>query len=155
MLIPQQRYEVERRLQEVRQMQQEARGQAPKRELPLLYPGQIVRVQDPRSKRWNKSGSIVNFGKNDREYMVKIDGTIYRRNRAFLKPQDVKSSPPLQQPAQAPAQQPAQAPVQAPATLPAPIPTPMPTTSQEQPTTPSSTNGRPRRSILKPVRFRD
>ena len=100
---PTQRFEVERRLQEVRELRNSSTSKEQGRELPLLFPGQIVRVQDPSTKRWTKIGTVINFGKNDREYLVKVEGTTYRRNRRFLKPQNVSTSPPVRQPAQAPA----------------------------------------------------
>jgi hypothetical protein len=39
------------------------------RELPLLFPGQVVWVHDPKSKRLTKTGKVINFGVNDREYL--------------------------------------------------------------------------------------
>ncbi len=183
-LVPQQRYEIEKRLQEVRQFRKPLNTDKFQRELPLLYPGQLVRIQDPRTKRWNKTGTILNFGKNDREYLVRIDNAVYRRNRIFLKPKDVESSPPVRQPAQAPAKSvltpspstSAQVPPAVTAPL-IPSPTPstiaqvppavtepsmpflMPATSQQvppaAPSTPTPAIGRPKRTILKPVRFRD
>ena len=189
-LVPTQRFEVEQRLHEHRQRQQDAQGKP--RELPLLRPGQIVRIQDPRTKQWSKTGSIDSFGKNTREYMVKIDDVVYRRNRKFLKPKDVESNPPVSQPVQAPLR-PAIRPASPPGTsLPS---TPrLPWTSSTKPTVhfqrvpladqmappsnvqqgpladpeaSSSGNGRmqsspanssssrPKRTIVKPLRFRD
>ena len=165
-LVPQQRYEVERRLQEVRQQRMEQKNQQPQRELPLLHPGQVVRIQDPRSKRWTKTGTVVNFGQNNREYLVKVGGTTYRRNRAFLKPQEFEPLPPVRQPAQAPlvsqipvsqssSLNPTQLAQVPPATPMAPA-APKPTHSTPAPpagTSPSS--GRPRRQKQKSVRFKD
>ena len=168
-LIPQQRYEVERRLQEVREKQREAQEHAPKRELPILYPGQLVIVQDPVSKRWTRSGTVVNFGSNNREYMVKIDGRIYRRNRKFLKPQDVQPRPPLRQPVQAPnrttVEQGAAAnrdadtvgprPTVGPEATGGPRTTVDTTTRGQTLPAPTPAIGRPKRAIRLPVRFQD
>ena len=55
-LVPTQRFEVERRLQDHRQRE----AQGTQRELPILHPGQRVRVQDPRTKQWSKN-------RNDRQ----------------------------------------------------------------------------------------
>ena len=153
-LIPQQRYEVEKRLQEVRQFQQKAQNAVPKRELPLLYPGQIVRVQDRNSKRWTKSGTVVDFGQNDREYIVKVDGRTYRRNRAFLKPQDVAPLPPVRQPAQAPSL----TPVPTPPLIPLPPATQAQIGTGQPPATaplPAAAMSRPKRKSARPVRFQD
>ena len=65
-LVPQQRYEVEARLREVRQRRETAKNAEPTRELPLLHPGQVVRIQDPVKKRWYKTGTIVDFCDNNR-----------------------------------------------------------------------------------------
>ena len=101
--VPTQRFEVERRLRQVRELRDAASNKvSTSKELSLLFPGQLVRVQDPTSKKWDKVGTIVNFGVNDREYKVNVDGSLYRRNRKFLKPQDVETFPPFRQPAQAP-----------------------------------------------------
>ena len=100
-LVPEQRYAVEKRLKEHRQHQDQCQT-GPKRELPLLHPGQAIRVQDPRSRKWTKTGFVLGFGQNEREYKIKINGILYRQNRKFLKPMNVESTPPLRQPVQAP-----------------------------------------------------
>jgi len=54
---------------------------------PLLYPGQPVCIQDPSTKRWTRTGTIVDFGSNEREYQVRANKRrALRRNRKFLKP---------------------------------------------------------------------
>ena len=128
-LVPTQRFEVERRLQDHRQRQREAQGT--QRELPILHPGQRVRVQDPRTKQWSKTGTIVSFGKNTREYSVRVEDVLYRRNRKFLKPKDIESNPPVRQPAQAPSR-PAIRPSSPPATS-FPSTTVLPRTSSPKP----------------------
>src|SRR6266404_6053642 len=100
---PTERFEVERRLQEVRKQRQIRDGEKP-RELPVLQPGQKVLMRDPHTKRWMNSGSIVSFGENEREYLIRDDfnDKIRRRNRWFLRPQNIAIHPPPDQPVQAP-----------------------------------------------------
>ena len=78
-------------LQEVRHIGGEKQSKKVQRELPLLHPGQIVRIQDPKSKHWIKCGTIINFGKNHPEYLVWIDQAVYRKNRMYQRPKDVES----------------------------------------------------------------
>jgi hypothetical protein len=68
----------------------------------LVFPGQIVLVQDPASKRCTKTGSIINFEKNNRDYIVKIGNAAHRQNRHFLRPQDGNASSRIRQQAQVP-----------------------------------------------------
>ena len=58
-----------------------------RRELDILRPGDKVMVQDPQSKAWNTTGTIVE-ARNDsnRSYTVDIGGKMYIRNRIFLRP---------------------------------------------------------------------
>ena len=56
------------------------------RRLKPLKPGTIVLIQDPLSKRWTKSGSIVSCGKNRDYRVVTASGRVYWRNRRFLRP---------------------------------------------------------------------
>ena len=151
---PQARYEVEKRLQEVRALRdkQNELGGKTTFELPLLSPGQHVRIQDPTTKRWTSTGTIVSFGANEREYIVHSDktGRNYRRNRRFLRPEIVPAEPPPRQPAQAPALIPDE-------------PHPQEVVPQRALSTPVepalrpalASSSRPRRVIKLPVRFRD
>ena len=101
--VPTQRHQAEQRLADVHKFRNGPSRSPTKKGLSLLYPGQRIRIQDPISKRWDKVGCIINFGVNNREYLVKVDdGNTYRRNRHFLKPQDAETLPHLRQPAQAP-----------------------------------------------------
>ena len=160
---PQARYEVEKRLREVRE-ERDRRNRAVKPfQHPLLHPGQPVRLQDPSTKRWTRTGTIIDFGSNEREYRVKAEnGRILRRNRKFLKPEFVKAGPPPAQPVKAPE-------------LPGEKHTPPPevetraasplapsrATTGTTPTTPTSptpgilVTSRPKRTIRKPLRFRE
>ena len=158
---PDVRFEVEKRLQQLREEKERKRSAEatqPRRELPLLHPGQRVRVQHPATKRWTITGSIVRFGQNEREYFYKDDRNdrVYRRNRRFIKPIDVEAQPPPKQPFQAP-----------PLTLPAQpkgnpevaqqVPGNNPIGDMEPKEGPKSvlTASRPTRVIRRPVRFRD
>ena len=67
--------------------------------MPDLCIKQQVRVQDEETKRWNKTGTIVQIGKH-RQYLVElVNGRRLWRNRKFLRlilreetPQDVDRS---------------------------------------------------------------
>ena len=53
--------------------------------LPSLCVGQLVVMQDNRSKKWDKCGTVVEVGEN-RDYLMKLSsGRIFRRNRRFLR----------------------------------------------------------------------
>ena len=151
---PQARYEVEKRLQEVRALRdkQNESGGKTTFELPLLSPGQRVRIQDPVSKRWTSTGTIVSFGSNEREYIVRSDRNDrnYRRNRRFLRPEVVPAKPPPSQPVQAPSLTPGESEPQE--VVPS-RPSPTPVESALRPALVSSS--RPRRNAKLPVRFRD
>lgn len=72
---------------------------SPKSQLPLLQPGTRVFIQNPTTRKWSTEGSIVSFGKNDREYLVKMENNkIMRRNRRFLREQFVAVESPPKQP---------------------------------------------------------
>ena len=56
------------------------------RELPKLQVGDIVRLQHPITKRWDKIGKVVERHWRDRSYAVKSEsGRLYWRNRRFIK----------------------------------------------------------------------
>ncbi|TRY80274.1 hypothetical protein TCAL_12397, partial [Tigriopus californicus] len=56
------------------------------RALKALVIGTRVDIQDPRSKRWMKTGVVVGIGQR-RDYYVKTpSGAVYWRNRRFLRP---------------------------------------------------------------------
>jgi hypothetical protein len=93
----------QKRLREVREEWDRRNSVVKPFQHPPLHPGQTVRIQDPVMKRWRQTGTIIDFGVNEREYRVKADnGRIYRRNRKFLKPEFVKAEPPPTQPVRAP-----------------------------------------------------
>ena len=104
---PDKRFAVETRLQEVREKRKEKQNKTEgKREMELLRPGQKVFVQHPATRRWTNTATVVDFGKNSREYLVRDDETerVQRRNRKFLKIQRVKPVAPPKQPVQMPKQ---------------------------------------------------
>jgi len=104
-LKPDNRFAVEQRLQEVREKRKEKENETKgKREMELLRPGQKVFVQHPTTKRWKRTATVVNFGKNNREYIIRDDVTdrVLRRNRKFLKIQKVQPVAPPKQPVQVP-----------------------------------------------------
>jgi hypothetical protein len=106
-LRPDNRFAVEQRLQEVREKRKEKENDTKgKREMELLRPGQKVFVQHPATKRWTRTATVVNFGKNNREYIIRDDEMerVLRRNRKFLKIQKVKPVAPPKQPVPVPKQ---------------------------------------------------
>ena len=83
LLRPEHKQAIERRVQAIKQHQAAVR-KADK--LPELQPDQRVAIQDPISKKWSKSGAIVEKKRN-RSYLVKTEtGNVVWRNRKFLKP---------------------------------------------------------------------
>jgi hypothetical protein len=100
-LKPEHRFAAEERLQKVREEKRKGKG---RKEMELLKQGQKVFVQHPGSKRWTSTATVLKFGINDREYIVRNDenGREYRRNRKFLRPQRVQPVTPPRQPVPAP-----------------------------------------------------
>jgi hypothetical protein len=117
-------------------------------------------MQDPGTKRWTRTGTIIDFGSNEREYQVRADnGRVLRRNRKFLKPEFVKAGPPPAQPVQAP-KLPGEKHTPSPeveARAASPL-APSRATTITTPTTPKPgilVTSRPKRTIKKPLRFRE
>ncbi len=60
------------------------------KDLPELSPGMQTAVQDPLTKLWDKSGTVMSKGSN-RNYRIKFpSGRCLWRNRRFLKPLPTK-----------------------------------------------------------------
>ena len=146
-------YEAAKRRQEALKSQDEnSKG----RMLPLLQPGARVFIQNSQSKRWDQSGSIVSFGRNEREYVVRFDknGREARRNRHFLRVQIVEPQEPPKQPVDVPSQE---------WTVASPgdrkLPEPAPPIQNPKPAIRKmldpNISKRPKRTIRKPVRFDD
>jgi transposase InsO family protein len=97
LLKPNLRFDVEKRR---RESYEKKNNYSPQYELPLLQPGTRVFVQHPATKRWTTEGSVIKFGNNEREYLIKMDSNdkILRRNRRFLRPQHVPTEDPPVQP---------------------------------------------------------
>jgi hypothetical protein len=54
---------------------------------PDMIAGQMVSVQNPTTKRWDKRGIIVEArNPRNRTFQVKVDGTIWTRSKIFLRP---------------------------------------------------------------------
>ena len=54
-----------------------------------LLLGETVRVQNPKSLRWDESATVVGTTRLGRSYHVQTaQGTVFRRNRKFLRPVD-------------------------------------------------------------------
>ncbi|XP_045127763.1 uncharacterized protein LOC123514179 [Portunus trituberculatus] len=67
-----------------------SRYDAHARPLPPLQQGDVVRIQDPTTQRWDKVGTIMGVGRS-RDYLLKMpSGRVWWRNRRFLRP-----APPL------------------------------------------------------------
>ena len=97
-LLPQYRYYSEEKLD-----RHETNKQAgPTKELPLLSPKTLVRIQNPQTKKWDTTGEVLDFGLNRREYMVITGDKIIRRNRHFLKEYTTEATPAWKQPVQVP-----------------------------------------------------
>jgi len=70
------------------------------RDLRPLPVGMAVRIQDAKTKRWDRFGTIIAVG-NHRDYQVKGEsGRVYVRNRIYIRPRydpveraDVPTSP--------------------------------------------------------------
>ncbi len=80
-----------------RQIQDEAKGRydAHASDLKPLSPGQKVRIQDPTTKLWDKTGTIARAGQH-RAYKIELcNGKMYWRNRKFIRlfhePKDASS----------------------------------------------------------------
>jgi len=101
---PEWQTEVEKRVKEVNLHRQQMLETDERRELPPLSLGQKVFVQDPASKKWIRSGTVMRVGENSREYWVLDDdsGREFRRNRRLLRPKLVDVIDPPKQPVQAP-----------------------------------------------------
>jgi len=149
------RPEVEERMKQVREQvlpdRNERRGGRP---LPTLREGQEVFIQHPTTKKWIESGTIISFGKNEREYLIRrSNGRTYIRNRHFLRVKEAEPTTPPRQP------------VQAPSTAPSTSTTTPFTTGPRRSESPSRETGksslknpenvRPARERRLPVRFRD
>ncbi len=96
MLKPNLRFDVEKRRQE---SYEKKNKYSPQYQLPLLQPGTQVFVQHPAPKRWTTEGSVIKFGNNEREYLIKmhLNDKILRRKCRFLRPQHVPTeNPPVQ-----------------------------------------------------------
>ncbi|KAG0722364.1 Transposon Ty3-I Gag-Pol polyprotein [Chionoecetes opilio] len=62
------------------------------RALPPLHVSTPVRIQDCKSRRWNKQGVVVGVGKH-RDYHVQVaSGRIFWRNRRYLRPAPASTS---------------------------------------------------------------
>ena len=55
------------------------------RDLPPLQVGDSVLLQDPKTKDWTEEGIILGQHAAGRSYDVKVDNSVVRRNRRFLK----------------------------------------------------------------------
>ncbi len=83
MLTPEHQAAIERRVQAIKDHQLSVKK--PDR-LPVLDVGQRVTVQNPTTKKWNKTGKILEHVRR-RSYRVELDsGAVCWRNRKFLKP---------------------------------------------------------------------
>ena len=52
----------------------------------ILAPGAVVRVQHPRTKRWDTIAEVIEQKPSGRSYAVKTEsGRVYWRNRRFLR----------------------------------------------------------------------
>ena len=55
------------------------------RALSILAPGAVIRVQHPRTKRWDTVAEVVERKPSGRSYAIKTEsGRVYWRNRRFL-----------------------------------------------------------------------
>ena len=55
--------------------------------LPILAPGQRVRLQHHKTKKWTIMGHVIDMRSNSKSYHIEADdGQIYLRNRRFIRP---------------------------------------------------------------------
>ena len=52
---------------------------------PRFLKGEIVRIQDPIKRLWNKTGEIIELRNTGRSYVINVDGKSVVRNQRFLK----------------------------------------------------------------------
>ena len=59
-----------------------------RRILPELSVGDAVRIQNPVTKRWDRTGVVTRLLRSIRQYTVRLDGSgrLVMRNRRFLRP---------------------------------------------------------------------
>lgn len=75
-----------------------ARYDAHARPLPPLAPQDVVRVQDPPTKRWDRVGTVMGIGRS-RDYLIRMpSGRIWWRNRRFLRPTSLPPGDPQPDP---------------------------------------------------------
>ena len=60
-------------------------------DLPALKVGDSVRLQNPHTKDWAEVGTVVSQHDFGRSYDIRVNGTVVRRNRRFLKPNTVQA----------------------------------------------------------------
>jgi len=84
---PSERIMVEQRLAEV-QLERQHQEQVKNIKANAFRLGQVVRLQDPHSKRWNKQVTVIGPGRNERELQLRESetGRVFFRNRIFLRP---------------------------------------------------------------------
>jgi hypothetical protein len=63
---------------------EERRG-ARARDLQPLHPGELVWIQDQKSRKWDFQGKIINARPDGRSYLIDLDGRTIIRNRRFLR----------------------------------------------------------------------
>jgi len=95
------------------------------------------------------SGTIISFGKNNREYLIRrSNGRTYIRNRRFLRIKEIEPATPPRQPVQAPPTTPSLPTTSTPRT-------PEPPSRETGKSSLRNPNVRPARERRLPVRFRD
>ena len=60
-------------------------------DLPAFNVGDSVRLQNPHTKDWAEVGTVVSQHDFGRSYDIRVNGTVVRRNRRFLKPNTVQA----------------------------------------------------------------
>ena len=53
--------------------------------LPKFSPGERVRVQNPKSKRWDREGIIKEIRPSNKSFLIEVDNKIILRNKRYLK----------------------------------------------------------------------
>ena len=62
-----------------------SRYDAHAKELPRLLPKQLVRLQDPSTKKWSIPGEVLQKAETPNSYVVKTPRDVFRRNQIHIK----------------------------------------------------------------------
>jgi hypothetical protein len=70
---------------QLRRGKEDGSSSSTKHSLSVLSPSTLVRIQDTKTRKWDKVGTILSIRKNKRSYNVLVNGKQYLRNRRYLR----------------------------------------------------------------------